>query len=127
MMREFARRLRRNPSEAERKSWTMLRYRQFHGARFRRQQRIGNYIVDFFCPSAKLIIELDGGQHNTNAGIARYETRDAWLAARGYRIIRFWNDDVLKNSSVVLGIIAKALAPPPEAPTRLGLPLKGGG
>jgi very-short-patch-repair endonuclease len=84
-----------------------LRRKQLDGFRFRRQQPIGRYIVDFFCPDAKFIIEIDGGQH------ADQEQADAqrthWLEEKGYRVVRFWNNDVLANTDGVLLRIRKLL------------------
>jgi very-short-patch-repair endonuclease len=118
-----ARRLRREPTDAERALWTLLRRKQLDGFRFRRQQPMGPYIVDFFCPSQRLVIELDGGQHD--AGLPAEQRRTAWLESRGYRVVRFWNNEVLGNPEGVLEAIRELLAcGPPPTPT---LPLKGGG
>src|SRR5580692_11066238 len=122
----FARKLRGTPTDAEIRLWSRLRRKQLDGFRFRRQQPIGRYIVDFFCPEAKLIIEVDGGQHADEDS-----KRSDWLTERGYRVIRFWNNDVLANTEGVLLSILEALrAPPPTRPTlsaSADLPLKGGG
>jgi very-short-patch-repair endonuclease len=100
----FARQLRSAPTDAEIRLWSRLRRKQLDGFRFRRQQRIGPYIVDFFCPDAKLIVEVDGGQHNADE--EKDEKRTRWLEARGYRVIRFWNNDVLSNTDgVVLTVL----------------------
>jgi very-short-patch-repair endonuclease len=101
-----ARELRKTPTDAETRLWSRLRRRQLGGFRFRRQQPIGLYIVDFFCPEAKLVIEVDGGQHAENAAD---EARTRWIEKRGYRIIRFWNNDVLGNTDGVLLSILDAL------------------
>jgi len=95
-----ARQLRKNLTEAEKKLWSLLRQKQFDGHRFRRQTSIGPYIVDFFCPAAKLIIEVDGGQHAINAEADKARTQ--WLEAHGYRVLRFWNNEILTNSDGVL-------------------------
>jgi len=95
-----ARQLRKNPTEAERKLWSLLRQKQFDGNRFRRQAPIGPYIADFFCPAAKLIIELDGGQHAEQS--AADQVRTNWLEARGYRVLRFWNNEILTNPAGAL-------------------------
>src|SRR4051794_40133214 len=105
MKRAHAKRLRSNMTDAERRLWYRLRAHRFAGLKFKRQAPIGPYIVDFICFENKLIIELDGGQH---AGSARDCTRDAWLTKEGYRVLRFWNDDMLKRTSAVLEIIAHA-------------------
>ena len=110
--RDFAKHLRTNATDAERILWSLLRRRQFEGLRFRRQQPIGPYIVDFFCPSVKLIIELDGGQHGADRARSYDEDRTRFLEQRGYRVLRFWNHDVLKNRDTVLDAIHRATFPP---------------
>lgn len=84
--------------------WSRLRRQQIDGFRFRRQQPMGRYVVDFFCPEAKLIIEVDGGQHVTDSS-----ARTRWLEGRGYRVIRFWNNDVLQNTDGVVTRIREML------------------
>jgi very-short-patch-repair endonuclease len=111
--------LRATPTDAERRLWLQLRRKQRGGSRFRRQHPLGRYVVDFLCAEAKLIIEIDGGQHATES-----DTRQRWLEGRGYRVIRFWNNEVLENMEGVLLAIESALEKPPPTPT---LPLKGGG
>ena len=107
MPSERARQLRKNPTEAEKKLWSLLRLKQLDGYRFRRQAPIGPYIVDFFCPPALLIIEVDGGQHATEA--AADEARTHWLQSRGYRVLRFWNNDILQNPEGVLSRLHQVL------------------
>jgi very-short-patch-repair endonuclease len=107
MSREFARRLRKNPTDAERRLWSHLKLRQHDGKRFRRQATIGRFIVDFVCFETKLIIELDGGQHATQVDYD--ENRTAWLNAQGFRVLRFWNFQVLEETEVVLEAIWNAL------------------
>jgi primosomal protein N' (replication factor Y) len=107
MNRSLARRLRSNPTEAERRLWHHLRRRQLGGFRFRRQHPIGSYITDFVCLAARLIVEVDGGQHADSPADIR---RTAWLESRGYRVLRFWNSDVLTNTDGVLTVIRDALA-----------------
>jgi very-short-patch-repair endonuclease len=100
--------LRANATEAERKLWAMLRAKQMTGLRFRRQQPIGPYIVDFFCSAAKLIIELDGSQHG-DAERIRYDiARTKWLEERGYRILRFSNADFLREKNAAVDAIYAA-------------------
>jgi primosomal protein N' (replication factor Y) len=112
-----ARALRSNSTDAERVLWRELRQRQL-GSRFRRQFPIPPYVVDFACVEACLIIEADGGQHAVDD---RDERRDAFLAARGWRILRFWNNEILSNKTGVLQTIAETLGtyphpnPPPPA------------
>jgi len=105
-----ARELRRDMTDAERFLWRHLRAGQLVH-KFRRQHPIGPYIVDFACPSAKLIVELDGGQH---AGSACDASRDAFLRREGYRLLRFWNNDVLQNPEGALGMILQQLADGPR-------------
>jgi very-short-patch-repair endonuclease len=100
--------LRKNQTDAERKLWSKLRDNQIDGVKFRRQQPIGNYIADFVSFEKRLIIEIDGGQHNEDKNTMKDEQRTAWLEKDGYRVIRFWNNDVLLNSEGVLMKIREA-------------------
>ncbi|MDZ7736172.1 MAG: endonuclease domain-containing protein [Gammaproteobacteria bacterium] len=102
-----ARNLRKNSTDAERLLWRHLRDRQLQGYKFRRQQTIGPYIVDFICLEQRLIVEVDGGQHQQQGEYDDRRTR--WLEDEGYRIIRFWNHDVLSNIDSVLTQISAAL------------------
>jgi len=99
--------LRHNPTDAEIRLWSRLRGKQLGGFRFRRQHPIGFYVVDFFCPEARLIVEVDGGQHGEHN--ARDAARTEWLERRGYRVIRFWNNDALARTDDVLATIFVAL------------------
>jgi very-short-patch-repair endonuclease len=110
-------------TDAERKLWAALRGHRFQGSSFRRQAPIGAFIVDFVCQQRRLIIEVDGGQHATKT--LHDIERETWLASKGYRILRFWNSDVLQNTNGVLEAILKALAS--VLPPSLTLLLKGGG
>ncbi len=103
-----ARPLRRAMTDAEKTLWRALRNRQLAGYKFRRQTTIGPYIADFACIAAHLVIELDGGQHATSATDA---ARTAWLKSQGWRVLRFWKDDVVENLTGVLETIAAALGP----------------
>ncbi|MBK8375186.1 endonuclease domain-containing protein [Sphingorhabdus sp.] len=103
-----ARRLRRDMTPQERKLWQALR-ECFPDAHFRKQVPMGPYTADFAWHHAKLIVEVDGGQHGTSAGMAHDANRAAFLEAEGYRILRFWNSDVDQNMEGVLTIIADAL------------------
>jgi very-short-patch-repair endonuclease len=116
----LARRLRRDATEAEKKLWAHVRNRQMGGFKFRRQWPIGPYIADFICFEAKLIIELDGGQHTPESDVAR----TAYLKAQGWTLLRFWNNDVLTNMEGVLRTILDALpsAPSPLVQNTLSLP-----
>jgi very-short-patch-repair endonuclease len=111
-----ARRLRSDATDAERALWRRLRSRSLAGYKFVRQEPVGPYTVDFICREARLIIEVDGGQHADN----RHDmVRDQWLASHNYRILRFWNNDVLGNVAGVLETIAAALADSPPHPPRI--------
>ena len=101
-----ARRLRRDQTDAERKLWNRIRSRAIDGCKFVRQEPICPYFVDFVCRERRLVIELDGGQH---AESERDVVRDRWLADHRYRVLRFWNNDVLTNMDGVLETIAAAL------------------
>ena len=107
-----AKRLRRDLTEAERKLWKVLRSRQFEGAKFRRQQPIGPFIADFVCHENRLIVEADGGQH---AERVSDRGRTAFLEVAGYRVIRFWNNEILENLDGVARLIVTALATPHPA------------
>jgi len=107
-----AKRLRRELTDAERKLWSILRNSQIEGAKFRRQQPIGPFIVDFVCQERRLIVEADGGQHADNAGDVR---RTAFLKGKGYRLMRFWNNEILSNLEGVSILIAAAIATPHPA------------
>ena len=99
--------MRNAPSDAEYKLWSFLRARQINGAKFRRQATIGNYIVDFVSYEAKLIIELDGGQH---ADQQEYDDqRTGWLESQGFRVLRFWNHVFLEDPKAVVSYIAAVL------------------
>jgi very-short-patch-repair endonuclease len=108
LKRKFAKELRANTTEAERKLWRLLRNRQFAGLKFRRQQPIGPFIADFYCSVAKLVIELDGEQHAASLASKRDQGRTKWLEARGYRVLRLWNAD-LRGDSIAAEIIARAI------------------
>lgn len=111
-----AKRLRKNLTEAESKLWRHIRLRQLGGFKFRRQHPVGPYVLDFACPEKKLAIEVDGGQHSE---CADYDSRrSAYLETHGYKVLRFWNSDVLKNIAAVKEVIFEALygeGPPPPS------------
>src|SRR5262245_50090443 len=109
---ERARELRSAQTDAEKRLWNRLRARQINGHKFVRQEPIGPFIVDFVCRERRLVIAVDGGQHATDP---RDAGRTRWLIDHNYRVLRFWNNDVLKNTEGVLESIAGALsadAPP---------------
>jgi len=101
-----ARLLRQNATNVERRLWYRLRARSINGFKFVRQEPIGPYVVDFICRERRLIVELDGGQHADNISDKK---RDKWLVDHGYRVVRFWNTDVLTNMNGVLETILSTL------------------
>ena len=109
-----SRNLRLNSTKAELLVWRHLRNRQLGGFKFVRQEPVGAYYVDFLCREGRLVVELDGGQHADNA---HDQKRDAEIAARGYRIIRFWNNDVLGNIEGVMQTLLSELRKEPLTPT----------
>jgi very-short-patch-repair endonuclease len=104
-----ARRLRQDASNAEQVLWSRLRDRSILGVKFRRQQVLAGYILDFYCHQAKLAVELDGGQHGEPDGRSRDAHRDAVLGGLGVSVLRFWNNEVLTNISGVLEAIQQRL------------------
>lgn len=124
--RGLARAFRANPTDAERRLWYLLRCKKFGGLKFRRQQPMGPYVVDFFCPAAKLVIELDGGQHSVDTNAAYDAARTRWLEARGYKVVRIPNHEILKGKST--NLISSAVAahlPLPKRPLAVRPSLKG--
>ncbi|MBB5708088.1 endonuclease domain-containing protein [Sphingopyxis panaciterrulae] len=107
-----SRELRLNATDAERKLWQQISARKVAGVRFNRQFPIGSFICDFVSRSARLVIEVDGGQHAVD--VAKDEARTAYLEARGYRVIRFWNNDVLERIEGVVSEIERVLADMPS-------------
>ena len=105
-LKRTARSLRNNMTDAERKLWKYIRKREINNLQFYRQKVIGKYITDFYCHAAKLVIEVDGGQHYEEEGLEYDEQRDAFLEGLGLRVIRFSNLDVLKN---IEGVIKKVI------------------
>lgn len=102
----FARELRSRSTDGERLLWSRLRAHRLFGLKFRRQQPIGRYTVDFVCMDRRVIVELDGGQH---ADETAYDSaRDAWLREQGFIVMRFWNTDVMTNADSVLELVARA-------------------
>lgn len=116
----FAKNLRKNSTKSERILWKHLRNKQLEGLKFRRQQPIGKYIVDFVCFEKQIIIEVDGGHHIVQ--IKKDLERDNWLSQKNFKVLRFWNNDVLTNIDGVLEEIRKhSLISPSPTP-----PIKGG-
>ena len=124
---ERAKRMRANPTEAERRLWSVLRGHRLAGFKFKRQQILGRYIVDFVNFEQRLIVEADGSQHAENA----YDIdRDTWLRSQGFNVVRFWNNEALAETGVVAEAIWRALhesSPPLPAASRLSLSRKGRG
>jgi primosomal protein N' (replication factor Y) len=107
MSNENARRLRKTMTDAEKRLWSALRDKRLGSFKFRRQRPVGPFIADFACIEKRLIIEADGGQHNENAEDAR---RTAWLENHGWIVLRFWNNDILKNTEGVLTRILEVVS-----------------
>lgn len=116
--RQTARRLRQNSTHAETLLWRRLKQLEMQGSHFRRQMPIGNYIVDFAYPAARLIIEVDGSQHGSEHGLSRDADRSAWLTAEGYRLVRVWNNDVMHDIEAVMDLIYAELYGAPNAEPR---------
>jgi len=111
-----ARRLRKQQTDAEAKLWSCLRRRRLKGLHFRRQSPIGPYVADFVCTDSRVIVELDGGQHTWRTD--QDARRTEWLESQGYRVIRFWNNEVTNNIEGVLETIARiAVKTPPPHPS----------
>jgi very-short-patch-repair endonuclease len=109
--RQFAKKLRTDATDAERALWRLLRSRRLAHFKFRRQVPIGPWIVDFVCFKQRLIVEADGSQH---AGSEHDQMRDRDLSERGFRVLRFWNNDILLQSQSVVEVIAGTAAPSPS-------------
>jgi very-short-patch-repair endonuclease len=120
--KEFSRNLRRHQTDAEKKLWLELRSRRLNGAKFRRQQPLGPYFADFCSLEKMLIIELDGGQHAT--AVEKDKERTKYLQEMGFKVIRFWDHEVLKNIEGVLEVVEKSLG---KAPSPRPSPLEGEG
>lgn len=108
-LKYFARGLRKNMTDAELFLWEKVRRKRLKGHQFYRQKNIGKYVVDFYCPSAKLIVEIDGGQHFTADGVTRDQARDQYMERLGLRVLRFSDTDVFKNTDGVLERILEKL------------------
>jgi very-short-patch-repair endonuclease len=112
MSLKHAKKLRSNMTDAEQRLWYRLRGHRFENVKFKRQVPIGPYIVDFACLNRNLVLEIDGGQH---ADSERDRSRDQWLQAQGFHVLRFWNNDVLRQTDSVLEVIMNSLnAPEPS-------------
>jgi very-short-patch-repair endonuclease len=115
----LAKNLRKRSTDAERYLWKHLRSKQIEGLKFRRQEPIGKYIVDFVCYEKAVIVEADGGQHSE----AVDSERDAWLRSQGFSVLRFWNHEVITNIEGVLEMILRKCTQKSPSPTP---PVKGG-
>jgi very-short-patch-repair endonuclease len=115
--KHLVKKLRRNMTKAEKRIWYKMRNKQL-GVKFRRQQPIGKYIVDFVCFENRLVIEIDGGEHFQSHTDS---VRDEWFKENGYKVLRFWNNGVLKNTDGVIQKIVSEITPSPSSP-----PLEGG-
>lgn len=104
--------LRKKMTPQEAKLWKLLRGGRFYSLHFKRQQPLGIYIVDFFCHEKRLVIELDGGQHNTLNSVQYDKERSEILKSKGYRVIRFWNSEIDNNLENVVQVITKNLSSP---------------
>ena len=113
-MRHLAKKLRKNMTDAEQLLWRHLRDRQLGGYKFRRQHPIGTFVVDFVCLEKELVIEVDGGQHAKQ--LEPDVKRSDYLKEKGYRILRFWNNEVLQESESVLSVILSSLNEGPPHP-----------
>ena len=106
-LKQFRKKLRNRSTSAEAALWNLLKNKQLDGKQFRRQHSIENYIVDFYCSSDKLIIELDGNPHGENYQILKDEVRDKYFEANGYKVIRFENRFVFQDPEYVIEMIKK--------------------
>jgi len=119
---KFAKSMRRQPTNAEAIIWATLRGARMQGFKFKRQQPIGAYIVDFVCFECGLVVEIDGGQHAEDVSADQH--RSNWLQSQGFRILRFWNNEVIERRDDVLESIIRALR---EYPSPQPLSHKGRG
>lgn len=117
---EKSRQLRKNITNQERKLWNIIRNRQFFNFRFRRQFPIGNYIVDFVCREKKIVIEVDGGQHNEKNNIDYDNMRSEYLALEGFKVVRFWNNDIDNNIDGVYEKLKEVFEITPSQPSPSG-------
>lgn len=118
MAKELARQLRKNMTDAERCLWQHIRNRQLLGYKFRRQHELGTYIVDFVCLERKIILEVDGGQHIDR--VVYDQKRTDWLTNQGFWVFRFWNNEVLEDTKLVLEMICKYIDAPSSQPSPNG-------
>jgi very-short-patch-repair endonuclease len=117
-LKQRRRELRRNQTDAEKVLWSKLRAKQFYGMKFFRQYSIGPYILDFYCPTLKLAVELDGGQHADKQNHDYDTARTEFLTIQGIKVVRFWNNEVLGN---INGVLEKITPPSPPLNLRGGI------
>jgi len=115
-LKPYARNLRTNMTDAEQLIWSKIRRTQINDLQFYRQKNIGHYIVDFYCPKGKLVVEIDGGQHYETEGMKKDQERDQYLQELGLSVLRFSDNDVLKN---IDGVIERIYEHLKSAPTLL--------
>jgi very-short-patch-repair endonuclease len=118
VMLSRARRMRKDATDAERKLWSLVRNRRLQGYKFRRQIWIGSFIVDFVCEQAQLIVEIDGDQHSMQLSYDLERTR--YFKARGFRVIRYWNNEVLARTDAVAEDLRRVLSDISQPPSPLG-------
>ena len=111
-LKPYWREFRKNMTDAERRVWSKLRLKQLEGCQFYRQRIIGEYIVDFYCPKAKIVIEVDGSQHFSDGMVEADKARDKYILNRGLKVLRFTDTEVLKNIDGVTGKILENLKGP---------------
>jgi len=108
-LKTLSRQLRKNMTDAEEVLWSKIRLKQLKDCQFYRQKIIGNYIVDFYCPKAKLVIEVDGGQHYNDEGIKKDKVRDDYMRSHKLKVLRFSDLDVFENLDAVVEMIYENL------------------
>jgi very-short-patch-repair endonuclease len=112
----FAKQMRKDATDAEKPLWSILRNRALAGFKFRRQHPVGGFIVEFYCVSTKLAVECDGGQHVDSEAVGYDAKRTERLNELGVRVLRFWDDDILKHSDIVAEEILRHLQQPGPSP-----------
>ena len=112
-LKQLSRQLRNNMTDAERYLWKRIRMKQLKGCQFYRQKPIGDYIVDFFCPRAKLAIEIDGSQHSSSEATEYGRMRDEYLMSLGLKVLRFNNNEIMKN---IEGVVERIMEEIPLSP-----------
>ncbi|TWT23441.1 endonuclease domain-containing protein [Luteimonas marina] len=122
---KLQRNLRNQPTDAEQRLWQYLRGRQLEGCKFRRQHPFGDYILDFACLDRKVVVEVDGGQHAANGAYDAERTK--FLEKAGFKVLRFWNNEVFENTEGVVDVIVAALIERALTPSPPNPPLEGEG